>query len=144
GRVAVALYRWLTPSALWLRPRSCRVVHTYHGHVFHSYYGRFATALFVVIERVLARIATDVIVTLSPSQRDDIVHRYRIAPAEKVRVVPLGIDRGELRAGPGELRRELDVSAGTIVVGTVGRLCEVKDQALFLQAASLLGPEPPV
>ena len=36
GRVAAWLYKWLTPSALWLRPRPCTIVHTYHGHVLHS------------------------------------------------------------------------------------------------------------
>jgi hypothetical protein len=46
GRVAGMIYKWLTPSALWLRPRRCRIVHTYHGHVFHSYYGRLKTRFF--------------------------------------------------------------------------------------------------
>src|ERR687895_114480 len=32
GRVAGLFYRWLTPSALWGRPRPVRFVHTYHGH----------------------------------------------------------------------------------------------------------------
>ena len=37
GRSAGFLYRWLTPGALIGRPRQCKFVHTYHGHVFHSY-----------------------------------------------------------------------------------------------------------
>src|SRR6059058_4561365 len=49
GRVAGLLYRWLTPSALWGRPRRCRMVHTYHGHIFHSYYGRWKTRLFLLV-----------------------------------------------------------------------------------------------
>jgi len=36
GRVAGFMYRWLTPATLIGRPRPCRFVHTYHGHVFHS------------------------------------------------------------------------------------------------------------
>src|SRR5919112_393440 len=55
GRVAGVLYRWLTPSALIGRPRACRFVHTYHGHIFHSYYGRLKTLVFLTVERVLAR-----------------------------------------------------------------------------------------
>ena len=51
GRAAGLLYRWLTPSALWGRPRRCRMVHTYHGHIFHSYYGRWKTRLFLLVER---------------------------------------------------------------------------------------------
>src|SRR5215208_5266393 len=67
GRAAGMLYRWLTPSALWGRPRRCRLVHTYHGHIFHSYYGALKTTLFLAIERALAKI-TDRIVVLSPRQ----------------------------------------------------------------------------
>src|ERR671920_2091751 len=55
GRAAGALYRYLTPSALVGRPRACRFVHTYHGHIFHSYYGRLKTLVFLTVERVLAR-----------------------------------------------------------------------------------------
>ncbi len=39
GRLAAWLYRWMTPAIVLGRPRTCRVVHTYHGHVFHSYFG---------------------------------------------------------------------------------------------------------
>jgi glycosyltransferase involved in cell wall biosynthesis len=138
GRVAVALYRWLTPSALWLRPRPCRVVHTYHGHIFHSYYGRLTTALVVAIERVLARLCTDRIITLSESQRDEITDRFRIAARDKVRVIPLGIDLSELPAGIGRLRADLGVTRDEVLIGTVGRLCEVKNHALLLEATARL------
>src|SRR2546428_12882001 len=69
GRVAGMMYRWLTPAALIGKPRSCRFVHTYHGHVFHSYYGRLKTRLFLTIERSLARLITDRIVVISHQQR---------------------------------------------------------------------------
>src|SRR5947199_4439029 len=59
GRVAGLMYRWLTPATLIGRPRTCRFVHTYHGHVFHSYYGPVKTRLFLTIERLLAKLATD-------------------------------------------------------------------------------------
>ena len=65
GRVAGLLYRWLTLSVLFGRPRRCRFVHTYHGHVFHSYYGPLKTRLFLVIEKLLARVITDRIVVVS-------------------------------------------------------------------------------
>src|SRR5262249_44952993 len=46
GRIAGLLYRWLTPWTLLGRPRPVRFVHTFHGHIFHSYYGRLKTWLF--------------------------------------------------------------------------------------------------
>ncbi|WP_089718109.1 glycosyltransferase [Candidatus Entotheonella palauensis] len=64
GRVAAWLYKWLTPSALWLKPRPCTIVHTYHGHVLHSYFGPLKTRLFLMIERLLAKL-TDHIITVS-------------------------------------------------------------------------------
>ena len=52
GRVAGLLYRWLTPRVLVGRPRACKFVHTYHGHIFHSYYGPLKTRAFVNIEQI--------------------------------------------------------------------------------------------
>ena len=54
GRLAAFLYKWGTPGALIGRPRNVMVVHTFHGHVFHSYYSPRKTALFASIERGLA------------------------------------------------------------------------------------------
>src|SRR5205809_1798688 len=33
GRVAGFIYRWLTPGSIIGRPRECKFVHTYHGHI---------------------------------------------------------------------------------------------------------------
>ena len=49
GRAAAFVYKWLTPGTLVGRPRRVRVVHTFHGHVFHSYYGKRKTQLFILI-----------------------------------------------------------------------------------------------
>lgn len=65
GRIAGLLYRFLTPAILIVRPRWARFVHTFHGHVFHSYYGVWKTNVFLTIERMLARLNTDRIVVLS-------------------------------------------------------------------------------
>ena len=139
GRAAGWLYRWLTPSALAGRPRPCRFVHTYHGHIFHSYYGRWKTRLFLAVEQALARV-TDRIVVISPQQLDEINRRFRVGRGEQFRVIPLGLDtraydgRAARRAG---LRREWGAEDGDVLVGIVGRLTEVKNHRLFLEAAAL-------
>src|ERR1044071_9647635 len=92
GRAAGMLYRWLTPSTLWGRPRRCRFVRTYHGHIFHSYYGPLKTRLFLFIEKALARLATDRIVVISPQQYREIHEEYGVGRARQFRVVPLGLD----------------------------------------------------
>ncbi len=135
GRAAAFLYRWSTASALRLRPRRCRVVHTYHGHVFRGYFGSAKTALIVAIERALARI-TDRIVVLSEQQRREIHEDFRIGRAEQFDVVPLGIDTDPEARSAAVLRAELGLHPTAPIVAIVGRLTEVKNHALFLEAAA--------
>lgn len=140
GRAAGVLYRWLTPSALFGRPRSCRFVHTYHGHIFHSYYGRWKTRLFLAVEQALARLATDRIVAISPQQLAEINGRFRVGRREQFEVIPLGLDTRVFDDWPARrhlLRKEWGVSDRDILVGIVGRLTEVKNHRLFLEAAAL-------
>ncbi|HVF48718.1 MAG TPA: glycosyltransferase [Pyrinomonadaceae bacterium] len=92
GRVAGMLYRWLTPATLKGRPRACRFVHTYHGHVFHSYYGKWKTRFFLLIERTLARLATDRIIVISARQFEEIHKDFGVGRAEQFAVIPLGLD----------------------------------------------------
>ncbi|HKP13636.1 MAG TPA: glycosyltransferase, partial [Blastocatellia bacterium] len=138
GRVAAMIYKWATPSALWLRPRPCKVVHTYHGHIFHSYYGGAKTRLFIAIERVLARLCTDRIIVISEQQRQEICERFGVGRPAQFRVVPLGLDLDEMKERRGALRRELGIADDEIAIGIVGRLCEVKHHALLLEAARLV------
>jgi glycosyltransferase involved in cell wall biosynthesis len=140
GRVAGLFYRWLTPRALIGRPRACRFVHTYHGHIFHSYYGAFKTHVFLVIEKLLAKLGTDRIVVLSEQQRREINEEFGVGRARQFSVIPLGIDiavfakwkeRGQL------FRTEFGSAPDDILVGIVGRLTEVKNHELFLRSAAL-------
>lgn len=143
GRVAAWLYKWLTPSTLWLRPRPCRVVHTFHGHIFHSYYSAAKTQVFVWIERFLARLVTDRIITISQQQRYEINEVFGVGSAAQFAVIPLGIDCAETprEASAQTLRQQFDVPADKLAFGIVGRLCEVKNHALLLQALAKLKAE---
>ena len=136
GRIAAMVYKWLTPSALWLRPRPCRIVHTYHGHIFHSYYGAAKTRLFVAIERALAH-STDRIIVISQQQRREINELFGVGRPEQFRVIPLGLDLNEMTVGGG-LREEFRITRDEVAIGIVGRLCEVKNHALLLEAARLI------
>jgi len=117
-------------------------VHTFHGHVFHGYFGPAKSALFVNIERFLSRL-TDCIVTISPLQKADICRRYRISGEKKVRVIPLGFDFsafedcGRFRAAARD-RLLAGQSPETFLVGAVGRLTAVKNHSLLLKAAGYL------
>ncbi len=141
GRVAAILYKWLTPSALWFRPRECRVIHTYHGHIFHSYYGKARTQFFLAIERALARCCTDRIIVISEQQRQEICETFKVGRSTQYAVIPLGIDLEEIRPEKGRLRKDLNVGPDIPLIGIVGRLCEVKNHAMFLEAAAQLKRE---
>ena len=137
GRVAGLLYRWLTWRTLVGRPRRCRFVHTYHGHIFHSYYGSLKTRLFLLIEKTLARIATDRIVTISPQQFREIHEKFGVGRAEQFAVVPLGLDTkvfADWRKRRHILRDELRAQPRDVLVGIVGRLTEIKNHRLFLES----------
>src|SRR2546426_9012892 len=141
GRVAGLLYRWLTLSVFFGRPRRCRFVHTYHGHVFHSYYGPLKTRLFLVIEKILARVVTDRIVVVSQQQRREINEDFRVGTPEQFAVIPLGIDMSVYadweKRRPGA-RAELKANESDVLIGIVGRLTEIKNHKLFLEAAARL------
>jgi glycosyltransferase involved in cell wall biosynthesis len=143
GRVAGLLYKWLTIGALVGRPRACRFVHTYHGHVFHSYYGATKTKIFLAVERALARLATDRIIVISPQQLEEISGRFGVGRPAQFRIVPLGLDAAvfaDSRARRRAARERFGVidDDGTLLVGIVGRLTEIKNHRLFLEAAALL------
>jgi glycosyltransferase involved in cell wall biosynthesis len=141
GRTAGFMYRWLTPSIFLGRPRPVRFVHTYHGHVFHSYYGPAKTRLFLTIERLLAYTATDRIVVISEQQRREINEVFRVGRREQFAVVPLGIDMSTYagwRQRRSPLRAELNAKEGDTLIGIVGRLTEIKNHRLFLEVAARL------
>jgi glycosyltransferase involved in cell wall biosynthesis len=140
GRVAGLLYRWLTPQTLIGRPRKCKFVHTYHGHIFHSYYGPLKTRFFLVIEKILGTLITDRIVVVSEQQRIEINEEFRVGRSDKFTVIPLGLDL-TVFAGWEErrhlLRDELGIKPEDLLVGIVGRLTEVKNHKLFLESVAI-------
>jgi glycosyltransferase involved in cell wall biosynthesis len=139
GRMAGLMYRWLTLGTLIGRPRQCRFVHTYHGHVFHSYYGPAKTRLFLIIERMLARLVSDRLVVITEQQRREISETFRVGKTGQFAVIPLGIDLdlyADWLQRREQFRQELQTDADTILIGIVGRLTEIKNHELFLQAAA--------
>jgi glycosyltransferase involved in cell wall biosynthesis len=139
GRVAGFVYRWLTPTALIGQPRRAKFVHTYHGHIFHSYYGNLKTKVFISIEKLLAALVTDRIVVISEQQAEEICDQFGVGKRKQIRVIPLGLDLDVFegsRARRSLMRTELGVDDETLLVGIVGRLTEIKNHEMFLDAAA--------
>ena len=109
-------------------------VHTFHGHVFSGYFGRIPNRLFIWIERLLAR-HTDRIIAISESQRRELVEVYRIAPADKVVTVPLGLELEHFLEARDS--RALLCDAGPRI-GWVGRITAIKQPELLAETASFV------
>src|SRR4029453_4106230 len=103
-------------------------IHTYHGHIFHNYYGRLKTSVFLIIEKALARFITDRIIVIAEQQRQEIHETFGVGRAEQISVIPLGLDLGVF-AEPEKrrqiFRQELGANEDEILVGIVGRLTEI-------------------
>lgn len=111
-----------------VRPRPV-VVHTYHGHVLSRYFGPALTAVYRGLERLCARFS-DALVGVSQSTVDELVG-FGVAPREKFRVIPLGLELEPFAALP-------PAPAGAELQATVaGRLVPIKRVELALKAVAL-------
>lgn len=122
------------------------IVHTYHGHVLEGYFSPAKTALFISLERMLARLS-DAIVAISPAIRRELLEDHGIGRAGQYHVVPLGFDLSGFAAVDhrrrAEARESLGILPGDRVVSTVGRLTGIKQHGLFLDAfAAVAALEP--
>jgi glycosyltransferase involved in cell wall biosynthesis len=111
------------------------IIHTFHGHLFHSYYNRFVSYIIVWMEKLLARISTKVVV-LGNEQKMEITDRYKIIPAEKVNLIPLGVNENEYLHNAAILRKHFRNSAHlndkVVAICIVGRIVPVKNHLLFI------------
>ena len=120
------------------------VVHTYHGHVLHSYFPRAKTRTFLVIERWLAR-HTDRLLAVSDTVRLELLS-FGIGTAEQVVTLPLGLDLGRFlncESLRGRVRAELGLDPETPLAGIVARLVPIKAHEIFLDAAARVAREVP-
>lgn len=117
------------------------IVHTFHGHVFHSYFNSLKTNFFIRTERYLAGLS-DAIVAISDVQKKELSGDFRIATADKFRVIPLGLDLDNFITNQEEKRNKFRTEFGldddTVAIGIIGRLVPVKNHSLFLKALKYL------
>lgn len=129
--------------AAWLARVPLRI-HTFHGHSFEGYFSPWRHWLYRHIERWLARL-THRIVVISERQRRDIVERFRIAPPEKVVVIPLGfplerLDKYDLKAV--EALRTAWGGKDSLLLGWIGRMVPIKRIDKLLRAVAEMKDPP--
>lgn len=115
------------------------IVHTFHGHVFHSYFGKAKTLFYKTAEKKLAKYSTKII-AISDKQKKEIATVHNICPSEKVEVIPLGFDLEKFRQNQPEkrisFRNEWNLQNEEIAIGIIGRLVPIKDHHFFLEVAN--------
>ncbi|MBU0566979.1 glycosyltransferase family 4 protein [bacterium] len=115
------------------------IIHTFHGHIFHSYFGPLKTKIFLLIERFLSLFTTRII-TISPAQRKEILE-LGIGNKKKVVCIPLGFDLSKFldcQEKRGELREELGLSESHLLIGIIARLVTIKGHTYFFEAAKMI------
>lgn len=123
GRLASRLYR------------KSVIVHTFHGHVFHSYFNKLYTTLVIWVERLLATI-TDGVVALSSTQKNELVNDFKILPERKVYEIPLGLfEPREQVFSKGSFRVKYELKNDDVAIAIIGRLVPIKNHVDFLKAA---------
>ena len=112
------------------------IVHTFHGHIFHSYFNSVKTNFFIRTERYLAGLS-DAIVAISDVQKKELTADFRIAAADKFRVIPLGLDLDNFIINQEEKRNKFRTEFGldddVLALGIIGRLVPIKNHSLFLK-----------
>jgi glycosyltransferase involved in cell wall biosynthesis len=114
-----------------------KVVHTFHGHVFHSYFGFATTTFYKNIERYLAK-KSDAIIAISEKQKVELSEVHAICSPDKISVIPLGFDllkfNSNIENKRIDFRAKYNIAHDEICIGIIGRLVPVKNHNLFLDA----------
>lgn len=113
------------------------IIHTFHGHVFHSYFSKWKTRLFLFIERRLAKIS-DGIIAISEQQKHELGTVFKVCKPEKIKVIPLGFDLTpfftDTETKKDDFRTKYKIAEDELAIGLVGRMVPIKNHALFIQA----------
>jgi glycosyltransferase involved in cell wall biosynthesis len=127
-----------------LAASSCNVkliVHTFHGHVFHSYFNKPISQLIVAFERFLAK-KTNAIIAISALQKKDLVEVYKIAPPEKIFTIPLGFNLEKYSVDQDKkrilFREKYGFETSDIIIGIIGRIVPIKNHEMFVEVAALV------
>ena len=113
------------------------IIHTFHGHVFHSYFGKLKTLFYILVERFLAK-NSSTIIAISELQKHELTKDFNICPEKKISVIPLGFDLEKFQVNYADQRKsfrdEFCIEENEICIGIIGRLTPIKDHDFFIRA----------
>jgi glycosyltransferase involved in cell wall biosynthesis len=114
-------------------------IHTYHGNIFHAYFGKTATRLIMATERLLNRFTTRVI-AISDSQAEELAERFSVARRQQIVIVRNGFDLRpltDLDKLRGQARLHFHLRDEDRLVVWAGRLVPIKNLPLLLEVVGL-------
>ena len=120
------------------------ITHTFHGHVFHSYFGKAKTEFYKKTERYLAKKSSSII-AISERQKEELSSEHKITSQDKLFVIPLGFDLQSFTKNQDNkrinFRRHYNIEENEVIISIVGRLVPIKNHKLFIDAIAKLKQE---
>lgn len=111
------------------------IIHTFHGHIFHSYFSKLISGFIASVERMVGKI-TSCAIALSESQKNELANQYQILPASKIVVIQLGFDF-DVDKDPAAYRQNFrsryNLQQNDVAIGIVGRIVPVKNHSFFVK-----------
>jgi GT2 family glycosyltransferase/glycosyltransferase involved in cell wall biosynthesis len=133
GRLAAFCFRLLSG-------RKVVLVHTFHGNVLEGYFGQVKSKLFGLFEKCMA-LFTDAIIAISPTQKWELIQKFKISHPGKIHIINLGFDLSAFLNEDGHksgvFRDQWALNGNTTLIGIVGRMVPIKNHHMFLDAARL-------
>ncbi|MDO8546004.1 MAG: glycosyltransferase family 4 protein [Nitrospirales bacterium] len=117
------------------------IVYTAHAFPFHEYLSPWRIRLYSLLERLASLLCHAIAVDSECVRSRGLA--FHVAPPEKIRVIPMGIDTerfdpGKYRAERAAIRVELGLRPDATVIGAVARFVPDKGLDVLLQTVSLL------
>ena len=113
------------------------ILHTFHGHVFDSYFNNYISGFYKNLERKLAEKSTQII-AVSDLQKEELSNKFEICSAEKITVIPLGFDLqrfyDDMDKKRIDFRKKYLIDDDEIAIGIIGRVVPIKNHSLFLKS----------
>lgn len=104
-------------------------VHTFHGHLLHSYFGQTKTNSIILIERILGHFSNNLIAVGQKVQQDLI--DVGIGSAEKFQIIPPGLQLKDIPTQD-EAKKILELDPNFLYCSLIGRVTNIKRPDRFL------------
>ena len=113
----------LTILAKNLSGTKCKVIHTFHGHILHSYFSKWKALILNLVQRLLAS-SSDYLVAVNDITKKELIEA-RIGSEEKFTVIYPGF-KAIKQYSKINARRSLGLIDNVFTVGFIGRFEEIK------------------